>query len=568
MEGKSCTMLRERISVALFLVFLFFASVGSAAPISRGMPTESGMSKVTRSRTEQAYATLLYGDEFLLGVRVLGKSLRDTGVTKDMVALVSDGVSEAGIRLLEADGWIVQRIELLANPNSNRPTRFWGVYTKLKIFNMTDYRKVVYLDADTIVTRNIEDLFECQGFCANLKHSERLNSGVMVVEPSKLLFDDMVSKVQSTYSYTGGDQGFLNSYYVGFADAELFNPDLSPDIRRARPKKMERLSTLYNADVGLFALANKWMVDASELRVIHYTLGPLKPWDWYTAWLLEPVKMWQDIRVTLEENVPGTGQGRDPHTSLITWSLFLIPLLVLCYIKRALLLQIQKDLFGLVCSGSVFVTYARQLWYKYKPGATLPSYSTLSSSLATPNGCKHQGCAKDTNGKAGLSCIVPKHLGVSAIAVCFFSLFASLGLAAFLIPKQVMPWTGLLLAYEWTCFTFLLMFWKYLDYVYSWGRHTATKSLTVAEEISLYSADKLHSKNAVSWDAETCSYGIVAALVALLIPALPRIVGTTAIFGRAALMVSGGFLLAVVATYSAERLAIHWFLKGHDDCAH
>lgn len=46
--------------------------------------------------------TLLYGDEFLLGVRVLGKSIRDTGsVTKDMVVLVSDGVSDYAKKLLE-----------------------------------------------------------------------------------------------------------------------------------------------------------------------------------------------------------------------------------------------------------------------------------------------------------------------------------------------------------------------------------------------------------------------------------------------------------------------------------
>ena len=41
---------------------------------------------------------------------------------------------------------------------------------------------VVYLDADTIVVRNIDDLFKCGKFCANLKHSERLNSGVMVMD--------------------------------------------------------------------------------------------------------------------------------------------------------------------------------------------------------------------------------------------------------------------------------------------------------------------------------------------------------------------------------------------------
>lgn len=35
------------------------------------------------------------------------------------------------------------------------------------------------------------------------------------------------------------------------------------------------------------------MVDEKELRVIHYTLGPLKPWDWWTSWLLKPVDVWQ-----------------------------------------------------------------------------------------------------------------------------------------------------------------------------------------------------------------------------------------------------------------------------------
>lgn len=51
--------------------------------------------------TEEAYVTLLYGDEFVLGVRVLGKSIRDTGTRRDMVVLVSDGVSEYSRELLE-----------------------------------------------------------------------------------------------------------------------------------------------------------------------------------------------------------------------------------------------------------------------------------------------------------------------------------------------------------------------------------------------------------------------------------------------------------------------------------
>ncbi|KAI6692776.1 hypothetical protein NL676_020486 [Syzygium grande] len=124
-----------------------------------------------------------YGDEFLLGVRMLGKSIRDTGATKDMVVLVSNGVSYYAKKLLQ----------------------------------------VVYLDIDTIVVKSMEDLFKCVKFCANLKHSERLNSGVMVAEPSETVFSDMMGKVQTLYSYTGGDQGFVNLYYSDFANAHLFD---------------------------------------------------------------------------------------------------------------------------------------------------------------------------------------------------------------------------------------------------------------------------------------------------------------------------------------------------------
>lgn len=59
------------------------------------------------------------------------------------------------------------------------------------------------------MVKNIDDLFKCRKFCANLKHSERLNSGVMVVEPSETVFNDMVDKIKTTASYTGGRTDFL-----------------------------------------------------------------------------------------------------------------------------------------------------------------------------------------------------------------------------------------------------------------------------------------------------------------------------------------------------------------------
>ncbi|XP_008807617.1 inositol phosphorylceramide glucuronosyltransferase 1 [Phoenix dactylifera] len=507
------------------------------------------------AKTDEAYVTLLYGDEFLLGVRVLGKSIRDTRSTKDMVVLVSDGVSDYAKKLLQADGWIVEPISLLANPNLVRPKRFWGVYTKLKIFNLTKYRKVVYLDADTIVLKNIDDLFNCGRFCANLKHSERLNSGVMVVEPSENVFEDMMSKVNTLSSYTGGDQGFLNSYYADFANAHIFKPYLSSNVINSRPiPEMERLSTLYNADVGLYMLANKWMVDdEKELRVIHYTLGPLKPWDWWTAWLVKPVDVWQNVREQLEESLPGTGGGTSRNEQLLLKVLFAIPIcaLLFCYYRSCI--QINRDLLS-ICE------YARRIYYRFKSGGGLPTYagvSVASSSIINSN----QQFANGAYSK------LPAYLGAVSAVFCFIAAIVSVALAFAVVPRQVMPWTGLLLMYEWTFTAFFMIFGSYLRLVYHWGKATSNHAGTISTymDSSNYDSGKGHQRHTSNCDIATWFYGTGMALLAVATPALPCALGITALFVRLGLMAAGGLVLASFMAYASEHLAIRAFVRGLDD---
>ncbi|CAN4090166.1 unnamed protein product [Withania somnifera] len=489
------------------------------------------------SKSEEAYVTLLYGDEFLLGVRVLGKSIRDTGSTKDMVVLVSDGVSQYANQLLRADGWIVEKISLLANPNQVKPKRFWGIYTKLKVFNMTSYKKVVYLDADTIVVKSIEDLFKCGKFCANLKHSERLNSGVMVVEPSKKVFNDMMSKVTTLPSYTGGDQGFLNSYYVGFANAHVYEPNLPPEVLNSRKvPEMERLSTLYNADVGLYMLSNKWMVDEKELRVIHYTLGPLKPWDWWTSWLLKPVDIWQNVRVQLQESLPGTRGGKNPRDELLVVFLYSLPLLLIAFCYYRSFLQTQS-----------LWHHIRQLYYKVRGGVlayvSVPP-STISQQLK-----------------------VPAYLGFVSVCVCFAAALVSLGLPLLIIPRQVMPWTGLLLMYEWTFTLFFLLFGSYLYLVYQWGRVAANQpGQYPAHPVSLDDEPgKGRLRQQASCDNAAWYYGLGMSFLAIAALALPGIFGVTSLFLRLSLMVVGGLILVSFMTYASEHLSIRSFARGNEE---
>lgn len=77
------------------------------------------------------------------------------------------------------------------------------MYTKLYVFGLEAFSRVIYLDADTVVARNIDHLFACGDFCAVLRHSERFNSGVMVITPSAALLKDMLGKTDRTPSYTG-----------------------------------------------------------------------------------------------------------------------------------------------------------------------------------------------------------------------------------------------------------------------------------------------------------------------------------------------------------------------------
>ncbi|KAJ9180000.1 hypothetical protein P3X46_008309 [Hevea brasiliensis] len=502
---------------------------------------QSGAS-LRSQKTEQAYVTLLYGDEFLLGVRVLGKSIRDTGSNKDMVVLVSDGVSDYAMKLLEADGWIVEKISLLANPNQVRPKRFWGVYTKLKIFNMTSYKKVLYLDADTIVIKSIEDLFKCGKFCANLKHSERLNSGVMVVEPSQSVFNDMMNKVNTLHSYTGGDQGFLNSYYSDFPNAHVFQPNLPQEVLNSRPvPAMERLSTLYNADVGLYMLANKWMVNESELHVIHYTLGPLKPWDWWTSWLLKPVDVWQAAREQLEESLPGTGGGRNPNDELLVKFLFMLPLCAVLFSYYRSFLQTRTFCRSSLCD------HMRHLYYRIRSNG----YAGVSSS-STFNSANHLQ--------------VPGYLGGLSIFVCFMAALVSLACSLAIVPRQVMPWTGLLLMYEWTFTIFFLLFGGFLHLTYLWGKMTATQ-VSVASHPEALDDDsgKGHLRQVSSCDFAIWYYGLGMAFLAIAAPALPCIFGITALFMRLGLVVAGGIVLASFMTYASEHLGIRSFLKGFED---
>ena len=430
---------------------------GAAAASSEGLA--NGMD--VRARSAYAFATLLYTDEFLVGARTLGASLAATGTRHDMVALVAPSVSPRAEAALMRDGWRVRRVTTRANPNADYPSRFWGVYTKLEVFALTDYERVVYLDADTLVVQSLDSAFDCAiaaldadadgAFCANLKHSDKMNTGVMVLTPSAELHDDMAQHASTVASYTGGDQGFLNVYFSRFANAPVWRASTDADTYACAPvdhgQALARLPGGYNYDVGLYIInSNRWMVSQAEVFVVHFTLGPLKPWQWYAGWAVPTFRTlgWTEARSSLEAECAmcwaGAGWPELKELGLLAAA----PILALAVFERTV--RRRAGVGGGAVAGAS-ATVGRGLWH--------PRLRSGSGSGASPlplreNGHAHaHRASRQVSARLRSAAMSPSVVERMAIAYGLASALAGVVLAASVVPTQLPAALGWALFYEW-----------------------------------------------------------------------------------------------------------------------
>jgi Glycosyl transferase family 8/Alpha-2,3-sialyltransferase (CST-I) len=204
-----------------------------------------------------AYVTVVSGN-YHHGARALANSLRDTSD----VPLLALCTADADRIALAASGIHVIDVPPIANPNlpGTFKRRFGATYTKLNVFRLDFLDRLVYLDSDTVVLKNIDDLFEGSGFAAapdagiDLPSSDTFNSGVFAVDPSFELFEGLLRQLPHTPSNDGGDQGFLNNVFTDW----------------------NRLPPEYNTTKRLFSHHPELYVP-DDIKVLHYVGS--KPWE-------------------------------------------------------------------------------------------------------------------------------------------------------------------------------------------------------------------------------------------------------------------------------------------------
>ena len=115
-----------------------------------------------------AWVTLLSTIDYLEAVLVLNNSLKKTKTKYKLIAAITPNVSKEKeiIKILNNEGIIIELIPWLEY-NENTKKRLaefkscsvFNVGSKIEIFGLTNYDKLVYIDADSLVIKNIDFLF-------------------------------------------------------------------------------------------------------------------------------------------------------------------------------------------------------------------------------------------------------------------------------------------------------------------------------------------------------------------------------------------------------------------------
>ncbi|KAM6917339.1 glycogenin-1-like isoform 2-T2 [Lycodopsis pacificus] len=240
----------------------------SVCPITTSAPR---VDPPLHTMSDQAFVTLATNDHYAKGAMVLGQSLLNHNTTRKLVALVGPHVAEPCRDALRSIFDEVQVVDVMDSGDTahlslmKRPDL--GVtFTKLHCWSLTHYSKCVFMDADTLVMSNIDELFEREELSAapDPGWPDCFNSGVFVFRPSNETHEKLLTFCRENGSFDGGDQGVLNSFFNTWATADI----------------SKHLPFIYNlSSIAIYSYLPAFKEYGRDAKVVHF-LGKVKPWNY------------------------------------------------------------------------------------------------------------------------------------------------------------------------------------------------------------------------------------------------------------------------------------------------
>ncbi len=241
----------------------------------------------------KAYVTLLSTQNYLPGVIGLFNSLQQVKSAHPLWVGVSSSIPREVDEVLQERGMHVIRLpESITIPSSlKEKSGHWAhTFDKLHIFGLTDFSKLVYVDSDMMVMKNIDELFEkphmsavAAGRLVNPSW-ERLNSGLMVIEPELGLPERIAGTLQKALQEITalgneaiGDQDLINAYYSDWPRSAKLHLDDGYNVFH-----MHTDAYIDEHQYRLLDSGDDELGAAKLIRIAHF-IGPDKPWMKWAA---------------------------------------------------------------------------------------------------------------------------------------------------------------------------------------------------------------------------------------------------------------------------------------------
>jgi len=259
--------------------------------------------------SKYAYITLVFGgDRYIPGAVCLAKSLISTNTKYDVICMIDSSVSKSGIDSLKQYFTRILLVPLIYKDVikknykkfNDRYDKWINVsFTKWRCLQLLEYKKVLFLDSDVALLKNIDDLFDLTAPAAvfessqykhqaqlsytygHMRHGEQvdwdemnirlkgnisppagiLTGGCVLLVPSEKYFCRMLNIICSTPQY-----GNIKCY--SGADEQAI-------VQTFNDVNWTNISNIYHYRAG--GVEPDGVYPKSKIRALHWLSG--KPWE-------------------------------------------------------------------------------------------------------------------------------------------------------------------------------------------------------------------------------------------------------------------------------------------------
>lgn len=106
-----------------------------------------------------------------------------------------------------------------------------STFSKINLWRLLQFRRIVYIDADVVALRAPDELFDLQqpfSAAPDIGWPDIFNTGLLVLTPNMGDYYALLAMAQRGISFDGADQGLLNMYFKNSYNRLSFSYNVTP----------------------------------------------------------------------------------------------------------------------------------------------------------------------------------------------------------------------------------------------------------------------------------------------------------------------------------------------------